>query len=143
MKRRLFGTLWSLLPPLLASTATADTLTVNIARVPSDDGKIMVAVLGSEQQFTDDSAPPVAATILAAKSGTVTYVVHDLTPGEYGVRVMHDQNENQKMDSNFVGMPKEPWGFSNNALGSFGPPSWQDVKFSVSGDTDITINLNH
>ena len=102
----------------------------------------MVAVLGSEAQFKDES-PPVAATMLAAKAGTVTYTVHDLDPGEYGVRVMHDENDNNELDANFVGMPTEPWGFSNDAVGSFGPPKWQDVKFTVSGDTSITINLNH
>ena len=141
MRRRLFGMIWTLLPPLLAGQASADTLTVQIAGVPSDQGKVMVAVMANEAQFKDQSAP-VAASILPASPGTVTYTVHDLEPGEYGVRVMHDENENAKLDANFVGMPREPWGFSNDAVGSFGPPGWQDIKFTVDGDTEITINLN-
>ena len=141
MRRRLFGMIWTLLPPLVASQAAADTLTVQIAGVPSDEGKVMVAVLASEAQFKDESAPA-AATILPARTGTVTYTVHDLAPGEYGVRAMHDENDNGELDANFVGMPTEPWGFSNDAMGSFGPPGWKDVKFTVDGDTEITINLN-
>jgi uncharacterized protein (DUF2141 family) len=66
-----------------------------------------------------------------------------LPPGIYGARVLHDLNGNGEMDSNFVGMPKEPWAFSNNATGRLGPAKWQDAKFEISGNTAVEIRLNH
>ena len=57
---------------------------------------------------------------------------------------MQDLNGNDELDSNLVGMPREPWAFSNNAAGRFGPPKWKDVRFEM-GDSDVTqsIRLNH
>ena len=65
-----------------------------------------------------------------------------LPAGSYGARIMHDINDNGELDANFVGIPSEPWGFSNNATGSFGPPKWQDVQFELSGDAEQNIRLN-
>jgi len=46
--------------------------------------------------------------------------------------VFHDENGNGKNDRNFLGIPKEPYGFSNNARRKFGPPTWTEAKFAVS-----------
>ena len=56
---------------------------------------------------------------------------------------MHDVNGNDALDSNIVGMPTEPYGFSNNAQGSFGPPAWQDARFALDGDLTQVIRLVH
>jgi uncharacterized protein (DUF2141 family) len=138
MNRRLFGLIWALLPSL----ASADALTIRVNGVPDDSGKLMLAVLGSEAAFTAGDPAPVASILMPARPGTAALTLHDLPPGEYGVRVMHDRNGNDVLDTNLVGMPTEPWGFSNDAAGSFGPPVWKDVKFDLNGTTDITINLN-
>jgi uncharacterized protein (DUF2141 family) len=45
--------------------------------------------------------------------------------------VLHDENENSKMDFNFLGMPLEGYGFSNDASGTFGPPSFEDAAFRL------------
>jgi uncharacterized protein (DUF2141 family) len=137
MKRRLFGLVWSLLPPLVA----ADELKITIADIPEASGTIMISVMGSLDQFKDDS-PPTASVIVPAQTPKVSLTLHDLPAGEYAVRVMHDRNTNQKLDTNLVGMPREPWGFSNNAVGKFGPPGWSDMVFTVAGSSEITINLN-
>ena len=56
---------------------------------------------------------------------------------------MHDENGNGELDANFVGIPKEPWGFSNNAKGKFGPPKWEDVQFSIGEEAVVqAISLN-
>ena len=49
--------------------------------------------------------------------------------------MFHDQNNNDKLDSNFMGIPNEPYGFSNNARGTFGPASWDDAKFEIKSDS--------
>ena len=124
---------------------SAETLTITIADIREGEGRLMIQVANSEKgfEFSEDSAapPPVAISQLA-EAGEMTFEV-TLPPGIYGARVLHDLNGNGEMDSNFVGMPKEPWAFSNNATGRLGPAKWQDAKFEISGDTAVEIRLNH
>lgn len=121
-------------------TRHADTLTVTIANVYKGEGSLMVQVLASEDEFKGE-AEPVAAIMQRAAKGEMSYSA--IPPaGTYGLRVMHDMNGNGELDSNFVGMPTEPRAFSNNATGKFGPPTWADVQFEISGPTTQTIQLN-
>lgn len=124
---------------------SAETLSITIADIRESEGRLMIQVANSEKgfEFSEDSAapPPVAISQLA-EAGEMTFEV-TLPPGIYGARVLHDLNGNGEMDSNFVGMPKEPWAFSNNATGRLGPAKWQDAKFEISGDTAVEIRLNH
>ena len=124
---------------------SAETLTITIADIRESEGRLMIQVANSEKgfEFSEDSAapPPVAISQLA-EAGEMTFEV-TLPPGIYGARVLHDLNGNGEMDSNFVGIPKEPWAFSNNATGRLGPAKWQDAKFEISGDTAVETRLNH
>jgi uncharacterized protein (DUF2141 family) len=56
---------------------------------------------------------------------------------------MHDSNENGKLDSNFFGVPKEGFGFSNDAMGSCGPPSFAKARVNLSADKMISIILKY
>ena len=98
---------------------SAETLTITIADIRESEGRLMIQVANSEKgfEFSEDSAapPPVAISQLA-EAGEMTFEV-TLPPDIYGARVLHDLNGNGEMDSNFVGIPKEPWAFSNNATG--------------------------
>ena len=126
----------------LASGTRAAELTLRISNIPEGGGQIMIQVLGSQAAFDDDE-PPAASLILPASSNAIEISTTAIAPGSYGVRVMHDQNGNGELDGNLVGMPKEPWGFSNNASGSFGPPTWEAVRFELDGDLTQDIRLNH
>ena len=126
------------------AVVSADTLTITISDIRVSEGRLMVQVANSEKgfEFSEESAapPPVAISQLA-EVGEMTFEV-TLPPGTYAARVLHDINGNSRMDSNFIGMPKEPWAFSNNAMGNRGPAKWQDAKFEVDGATAINIRLN-
>lgn len=133
---------------LIATTAFVTTpalaaeLAVTIRGIESATGQLMVAVLNSEAAFNGET-PAVLSLLIAPQAGDLRFSTDALPDGEYGIRVMHDENGNGDMDANMVGMPTEPWGFSNNATGSFGPPGWSDIRFSVAGGTAVTIDLNH
>jgi uncharacterized protein (DUF2141 family) len=133
----------SVLATLLASSslaAEADSLSITITNIADAQGQLMIEVVAGESGFNEQQ-PPAASLILPAVQGSVTVSTDALGPGEYGIRMFHDQNANGKMDSNLVGIPKEPYGFSNSAKGSFGPPKWTAVKFTIDGDTEQTIDL--
>ncbi len=69
----------------------------------------------------------------------VSQITFEQVPfGTYGVGVIHDENANERMDTNFLGKPQEGYGASNDARGRFGPPSFEDARFSVAQDT-VTI----
>ena len=120
----------------------AETLSLRIDNLPNASGTLMIQVLANEAQFKDET-PAAAQLMLPAKAGSVRVSTDALPAGNYSIRVMHDVDGNGKLNTNMVGMPREPWGFSNNARGSFGPPKWQDTVFEVRGDTEHNIELVH
>jgi uncharacterized protein (DUF2141 family) len=63
--------------------------------------------------------------------------------GTYAVALFHDENGNGKLDTNFIGIPSEGVGVSNNATGSFGPPKWDDAKFALRNDAALWIKLRY
>ena len=78
--------------------------------------------------------------ILPIENNQVSVVIDSLAYGEYAVRVFHDENRNGKLDTNFLGIPSEDYGYSNDASGWFGPPSWEKAKF-VFNQPKMTINI--
>ena len=100
---------------LLASSGlSAQGLTVNIERIEQAQGHILVLVADSEAAW-DGQAPRVAARKIAVEAaGSLPVTFEDLPPGRYAVQVLHDANDNGKLDTNIVGMPTEGYGFSNN-----------------------------
>ena len=68
-------------------------------------------------------------------------LIVDVPDGEYAIVFFVDANKNNKLDKNFIGIPKEQYGFSNNAMGSLSAPSFEQAKFSVQGKTTQNIKL--
>jgi uncharacterized protein (DUF2141 family) len=123
-------------------TRAADTapLTVTITDVRNADGALFVAVESTEAgwNFKAESA---AKTTLPAAKGEVRHVFEGLPPGKYAVMVIHDENRNGKLDSNFMGIPSEGYGFSQN------PRVMRRARFDEAlfelppGGTDVRIRL--
>ncbi len=116
------------------------SLTVVIRNVKETKGKIAVALFNSENDFTKKGWKGEITTAIA---GEVQVTFNDIPNGEYAISVMHDANENNELDSNAFGIPKEGFGFSNDAMGMFGPPSFEKAKFNFSGQSKVTINLKY
>lgn len=125
---------------LFTRPVLAETLTVTIAGIETDEGRIMAQLMRGERQFS--GAQRSAALLdLAAQVGAVTIRFESLPPGEYGIRAMHDRNGNGELERNLVGVPTEPWAFSNDASGSFGPPGWAAAKFVLEGEARHTLRF--
>lgn len=113
--------------------ARATDLEVEVQGVASADGEIMVAVFGDADGWL---RKPVAVGKVAASArqdGSVRVVLKDLPEGTVAFSVMHDLNGNGRLDRNPMGMPTEPYGFSNNAAGMFGPPKFEQATLTVQG----------
>jgi uncharacterized protein (DUF2141 family) len=116
----------------------AAELAVSVTGVRSDKGTIMAQLLKADA--AKGVAVKTAGTMQAAKAGTVELLFGNLTPGDYAVMLFHDENGNQKMDSNLFGIPTEGYGFSNNAKGKFGPPKFTEMKVTVAADGRVTTS---
>lgn len=141
MTKVILGLAGGLYAVIFTQLVAAETLHIQVTNVPNSEGQLMLQILAGEAEFKGDS-PAVASVMQRAREGEMSFTAGSLPPGEYALRVMHDENNNGKLDTNIVGMPTEPWAFSNNATGNFGPPRWDDVKFTLESETTQTIDLN-
>jgi uncharacterized protein (DUF2141 family) len=113
---------------LTAAQAGAADLTIHVDDVREAGGNILVALYNSAGSFLKTT---VGTASIAAATAANTVVLKDLPAGEYAFAVFHDANSNAKLDKNMFGMPTEPYGFSNNALGNMGPPSFEQARFTL------------
>jgi len=108
----------------------------------SDDGKAMIAISNSEESYKSQNEA-FMGLITIIKNNQTRWLVKNLSFGEYAVKVFHDENENGELDTNFLGIPKEAYGFSNNPPARFGPADWNEAKFNFSSDSlTITIHVD-
>ncbi len=101
-------------------------------------GRVLVALYDSEAAWRSG---PARARLAVDASGPVVAVFRDLPAGDYGVKAFHDVDGDGEMDTNPFGIPVEPYAFSNNAVGNMGPASWEQARFTVSGDVAQTIRV--
>lgn len=105
---------------------------VNVTNFKSNNGYALVAVFNNEASFLNKSFKSAKVKI---ENNQCTVTFKDLPKGIYAISLFHDENNNSKMDTNFLGIPKETYGCSNNAKGFMGPPKWEDAKFEIQNQT--------
>lgn len=122
----------------LASLSThAHDLSIKVENVKSTKGFLYVALHNSESTWMKQG---IQGQKLPMTEKTVNVVFKDLEVGDYAITLYQDENENGSIDKNVIGIPTEPYGFSNNG-GSFGPPSFNEAKVTVNENKEITIYL--
>ena len=102
--------------------------------------ELRVALYSSAQGFAEDSDGNYALREQAVKAdGAIEHLSFaDLAPGKYAVAAYMDSNGNHKLDSNFVGKPIEPYGFSRDARNRFSAPSFEQAAFEL-GDGSVAL----
>lgn len=111
-------------------------LDIEITNIKSDEGKVAIQLLNESEAVVKE--------LYAEISGGECIVTFDsLSPGHYALQYYHDENDNGEMDTGLFGIPKEGYGFSNNARGNYGPPEFREWLFMLDKDLKmelITIN---
>lgn len=125
----------------LAMPASAADLTVEIQGIKPATGRIVVAAYNNAKDFP---VPEKRMTFksVAAENSVTSVTFTDLEPGRYAVVAYQDENDNGKLDKSLLGVPSEPYGFSNHARGRMGPPSFDTAAIEVSGNLHISIDLH-
>ncbi len=134
MRRVHFWLLQLLVTVPLAGTGAAE-LKVTLEQVATGSGHVLVAVCTPET-FLRRGCPYTGRA--PAVSGEAQVVVRSIEPGVYAVQAFHDENDNLELDRNFLGLPKEGMGFSNDAPMRFGPPTFEDLAIEIDASGTVT-----
>jgi uncharacterized protein (DUF2141 family) len=134
--------LWAPSSSLTAQTKDTSTLTVRIFGARNTKGKIGVTLFQDAEAFPDDTSKAVQQQSVEIDPNTMGAQVtfKDISQGTWAVSVLHDENGNGKMDKNFVGMPKEGYGASNNPKKKKRAPTFDEAKFSLNA-SEQTIEI--
>jgi uncharacterized protein (DUF2141 family) len=114
------------------------SLTIEIDGFNNDNGQLVLGVCNKKENFLKEFAYGDVVKIVNKKAKVV---IKNLPSGEYAISLFHDVNSNNILDKNMFGIPSEDYGFSNNAKGTFGPPKYEDAKFTINESKIIKINL--
>jgi uncharacterized protein (DUF2141 family) len=110
-------------------------LTIKITNIETIKGNLMIGVFDNEKDFTTDNYFKSKVVKVTDKTMLISFT--DIPKGIYAVAICHDENENNKLDKNFLGIPKEKYGFSNNQK----CPYFKECSFKFNQDTTINIKL--
>ena len=115
-------------------------LTIRIQNIEVIKGNIRIGVFNSSEKFLKQGAT-FKNYIIAVKNTIETIIINDLPKGDYAFILYHDQNSDGKLNQNFIGIPKEPFGFSNNVKPKFAKPTFEECKFLLAEDRVLRVNL--
>jgi len=124
----------------------ANEVSITITGFRNDRGQVLISLFKDGDGYPDKPEKAFRkskATIVSGNKAIISFT--GLPPGNYAAVVLHDENSNLKMDKNWLGLPKEGYGFSNNVMGNFGPPGFSKASFQHESDkqTTITIKLRY
>ena len=120
--------------------SNAANLTVTVEQVRNSKGEVRFYIFNAPSQFPQGDE--LDSKDVPAQLGLVTVQFYNLTPGAYAIAIHHDENSDGEMNTNFIGLPKEGYGFSNNAQVIFSPPIFEAAAFNLGvGDKSIRLRV--
>jgi uncharacterized protein (DUF2141 family) len=119
------------------------TITVRIEGLRNDLGTVFVSLHDKKESFKDNKNP-VASGQARPGNRSCVVVFENVVPGRYALTFIHDEIDNKKIDKSFIGIPKEGFGFSRDAMGRFGPPSFDDADLAIpAGSSQVVMHAKY
>jgi uncharacterized protein (DUF2141 family) len=115
-------------------------ISVEVSNIQNDNGNVCVALYDDAKGFLKFDTV-FQSQKEKANIGTTKIHFLDIPVGEYAIAVFHDENSNEKLDTNFIGIPKESLGFSFGKLKTFSAPSFEECSFTVNEDKLIEVSI--
>ncbi len=123
-----------------ASGSAQSDLVLEVEGLETMDGQILVGLFDSEAGFEAEQEMIGRTVPVSGETTRITF--DDLPVGNYAIKVFHDEDSDGKLDTNGLGIPSEPYGFSNNASDPFSAPEWDEARFALPhGRMTQTIDL--
>ena len=111
-------------------------LIVEIAPLRNNEGQVFL-------ELNDENEKIIKGYSEKIVNNKCIVVLENLKPGKYAFKYFHDENNDEKINTNFMGIPKEGYGFSNNAKGKFGPPSFEKMIFEIEQSDTLKCIPNY
>ena len=111
---------------------------IDITPTKFNKGSVLIALYESEESYMKDIYK--SADVLV-KDNKAQFTFQSLKKGVYAFSFFHDLNNNKKLDTNFLGIPKEPYGFSNDKKGRFGPPKFSEASLKINKNSSFKISI--
>ena len=128
--------------PACAATGPSADLTIRIENVLP--GGILRLGVYDQARYPDDNSTPIASADVPAVTGETIVTLHGLAPGVYAIQTFQDVNADGKMNTSWVGLPLEPFGFSDDATPFLSKPGFDEVKFTLKpGENNQVIHLQN
>jgi uncharacterized protein (DUF2141 family) len=129
----------------LFAPAVQDELRIDLINIRNNKGFILVSLFKDGAGYPDQADKAFRRVKVAITDKKAFVVINDIPAGNYAVSVLHDENGDQVMNKNKLGLPKEGYGFSNNVAGAFGPPTYNRARFRYEkkGLYKMTIRLRY
>lgn len=103
----------------------------------NDKGQLLISLFNEPTGYPSDGKKAFRRTSVAVKKGITLVEWKDIPEGTYAIALLHDENNDLKMNFTMIGLPKEGYAFSNNSMGLAGPPSFQKASFLHQGEKTI------
>jgi len=131
-------------PPAIPNQAKPyGTITVRIEALRNDNGTVYVSLFDNKKAFGDNKGAVVSVQARPANR-TAVVMLDNVAPGRYALSFIHDENDNKKLDTNWIGIPKEGFGYSKDAMGKFGPPKFDDALLDVpAGPVTVVMHTKY
>jgi uncharacterized protein (DUF2141 family) len=120
---------------------TGYSVTLTVTGIKNLEGEISIGLFSDEDNYP--KGDEFLGAFVKADDETITYTFENIPEGVYAIAIYHDENSDKKLDSNFLHIPNEGYGFSNNVFGTFGPPKFDKAKFEVKEDIALEIRLKY
>jgi len=114
------------------------TLRITVENLKNDKGQVVIAIFASKEDYLKKPVGEAAVRIRANLTAETEFA--DLPAGDYAVAVYHDKNGNGDLDT-FFRVPREDYGFSNDARSPFGPPSFAAAAVALGDGEDVHITI--
>jgi uncharacterized protein (DUF2141 family) len=130
-------------PPIPNEAKTHGTITVRIEALRNNNGTVYVSLFDNKKAFGDNKGAVVSVQARPANR-TAVVMLDNVAPGRYALSFIHDENDNKKLDTNWIGIPKEGFGYSKDAMGKFGPPKFDDALLDVpAGPVTVVMHTKY
>lgn len=128
---------------LTLSPLFANTIVVEVTDLLNQNGLLSIGLYNRDDDTFASMTQYYKGVDLKIDSHKATHTFTNIPDGTYAIAVIHDENENNLLDKNFLGIPKEGYGFSNNIRPAFRGANFEESKFELSEDKRLSIKLGY
>lgn len=126
-----------------ATSSAGRDIVIRVDKIRNSKGFILVALHATAADFPKTTGKAFKLERGTINNGSSEIVLKDVPPGTYAVALFHDENNDQKLNTNFLGIPKEGYGFSNNAYHTFRAPDFSEASFKHDDNSTVIIHMHY